>query len=185
MDDQELVRQVLTGNREAYAELIRRYAGQLHAVCRACVWRVEDAEELAQEALYRGLRDLATLHDPSRFAPWLFGIARNICRNWRKDKQNAQVTFTDCDAGQSDGHNQTLDVPCSETSPDPDVEDLTAAVQALPEDCREVLLLYYSGGVTYRDLAARLEVSTATINARLTRARELLRQRLRKAGCLR
>jgi RNA polymerase sigma-70 factor (ECF subfamily) len=51
-------------------------------------------------------------------------------------------------------------------------------VAGLPEDCREVLLLYYQGDVTYRELGEMLEVSPATINARLTRARMLLRERL-------
>ena len=53
-----------------------------------------------------------------------------------------------------------------------------AAVEALPEDYREVLLLYYYEDVTYRDLAETLGVSPATINARLTKARAMLRERL-------
>ena len=52
------------------------------------------------------------------------------------------------------------------------------AVEALPEDYREVILLYYYEDVTYRDLAQALGVSPATINARLTKARAMLRERL-------
>jgi RNA polymerase sigma-70 factor (ECF subfamily) len=55
---------------------------------------------------------------------------------------------------------------------------LLAAVDALPDDCRQVVLLYYYNDLTYRDLAHMLGVSPATINARLTRARALLRERL-------
>jgi RNA polymerase sigma-70 factor (ECF subfamily) len=51
-------------------------------------------------------------------------------------------------------------------------------VEALPEECREVVMLYYYQDVTYRDLAQLLGVSPATVNARLTRARTLLRERL-------
>ena len=59
-----------------------------------------------------------------------------------------------------------------------DDEELHLAISALPEECREVLLLYYYDDVTYQDLAEMLQVSSATINARLTRARTLLRERL-------
>jgi RNA polymerase sigma-70 factor (ECF subfamily) len=53
-------------------------------------------------------------------------------------------------------------------------------VNQLDDDCREVLLLYYYQDVTYADLAELLGVSTATINARLTKARATLRERLRR-----
>jgi RNA polymerase sigma-70 factor (ECF subfamily) len=55
---------------------------------------------------------------------------------------------------------------------------LMAQVEALPDDYREVLMLYYYQDVTYRDLAELLGVSAATINARLTKGRALLRARL-------
>jgi RNA polymerase sigma-70 factor (ECF subfamily) len=55
-------------------------------------------------------------------------------------------------------------------------------VEALPEECREVIMLYYYQDLTYRDLAQLLGVSAATVNARLTRARSLLRERLSGAA---
>ena len=60
------------------------------------------------------------------------------------------------------------------------VVTLPEQVAALPEEYREVIRLYYHENLTYRDLAQMLGVSSATINARLTKARGLLRQRLSK-----
>ena len=54
-------------------------------------------------------------------------------------------------------------------------------MEKLPEDYREVLMLYYYEDVTYRDLAETLGVSAATINARLTKGRAMLRERLKPA----
>jgi RNA polymerase sigma-70 factor (ECF subfamily) len=51
-------------------------------------------------------------------------------------------------------------------------------VEALPDEYREALMMYYYEDVTYQELADALGVSAATINARLTKARALLRQRL-------
>jgi RNA polymerase sigma factor (sigma-70 family) len=53
-----------------------------------------------------------------------------------------------------------------------------AEVEALPEDLRQAVMLYYYDDLTYRELGSLLGVSAATINARLTKARNLLRQRL-------
>ncbi len=53
-----------------------------------------------------------------------------------------------------------------------------AEVEALPENQREALMLFYYGEMTYQEMAELLGVSTATINARLTEARAILRKRL-------
>jgi RNA polymerase sigma-70 factor (ECF subfamily) len=51
-------------------------------------------------------------------------------------------------------------------------------VAMLPEAYREVLMMYYYDDVTYQDVAVALGVSAATVNARLTKARAMLRERL-------
>jgi RNA polymerase sigma-70 factor (ECF subfamily) len=178
MSDGELVRQTLAGRTIGYEELVRRWAGRVTALCHARTRRADTAEDLAQETLLRGFRALATLADPEKFGSWLCGIAVRTCLDWFKSKQRSQVNFSalgpdrDMDAMLSDG----------QTEPELDRQDenrrLLVEVEALPEECREVVMLYYYDDVTYRDLAELLGVSPATINARLTRARTLLRQRL-------
>ena len=59
-----------------------------------------------------------------------------------------------------------------------DERRLLAEVETLPESYREVILMYYYDDVTYYDVAAALGVSSATVNARLTKARAMLRERL-------
>ncbi len=59
-----------------------------------------------------------------------------------------------------------------------DEQRLLAEVATLPGPYREVILLYYYDDVTYQDVAAALGVSAATVNARLTKARAMLRERL-------
>jgi RNA polymerase sigma-70 factor (ECF subfamily) len=68
--------------------------------------------------------------------------------------------------------------PDEEAEREEEVQRLMAEVEALPEEYRTVLMIYYYQDVTYKDLARMLDVSTATINARLTRARSMLRARL-------
>jgi RNA polymerase sigma factor (sigma-70 family) len=179
MSDADLVRQARAGRTEAYAELVRRWAGRVAAICHARMGRAHLAEDLAQETLLRGFRALHTLSDPDRFGSWLSGIAVRACLDHRKARKNAQVPFSALGADRNperflcrdDGELTALER-------EEERQLLLAEVEALPEDYRQVVLLYYYNDVTYRDLAELLGVSSATINARLTRARALLRARL-------
>src|SRR3954471_11736542 len=94
MSDAELVRQARAGRTEAFAELVRRWAGRITALCHARCGRAHLADDLAQETLLRGFRSLATLTDPERFGAWLCGIALRTWLDWRKLRQNAQVPFS-------------------------------------------------------------------------------------------
>jgi RNA polymerase sigma-70 factor (ECF subfamily) len=175
MEDAELVGQVLAGKTEAYAELVQRWAGRVTALCHARLVRADLVEELAQETLVRGFEELPSLADPARFGPWLAGIAANTCRDWLKSHQNRPVQFSALPNGlpaKSAGPN-----PLTEAERADDVSQLLRAVAELPEELRIVLMLFYYEQSSYRDIAHLLDVSTATVNARMTRARAQLRAR--------
>jgi RNA polymerase sigma-70 factor (ECF subfamily) len=180
MTDGELVRQTLAGRTEAYGELVRRWTRRITSLCHAKVGCAATADDLAQEALLRGYRALASLAHPDNFGAWLCTIARNACQNWLKARERSQVTFSVLQASRNAA--SFLEQPAPPDSPplehQEELQALREAVAGLPEECREVLSLFYHQDLTYRDLAQLLGVSSATINARLTRARTLLRERL-------
>ena len=149
------------------------------ALCHAKVRSAHTAEELAQEALLRGLRALATLEDPAKFGPWLCGIASRVCLDWLKSGQARQVSLDAMSDGQADAWIANGGESPEEAAQRTDDEQrLLAEVATLPGPYREVILLYYYDDVTYQDVAAALGVSAATVNARLTKARAMLRERL-------
>ncbi|HEV7226485.1 MAG TPA: RNA polymerase sigma factor [Pirellulales bacterium] len=180
MSDGDLVRQTLAGRTAAYEELVRRWSARLLAFCHAKVRSRHAAEDLAQEALLRGFRSLASLAEPEKFGSWLRGIALRACLDWFKNKQNRQAPFSVLAGGrldaeelvESDGEARRAE------ERDEQVRQLMDEVEALPDEYRETLMMYYYQDVTYQELADALGVSAATINARLTKARALLRQRM-------
>jgi RNA polymerase sigma-70 factor, ECF subfamily len=178
--DADLVRQARAGRTAAYEELVRRWAGRITALCHARVKRAHLADELAQETLLRGFRALNSLTDPERFGPWLCGIALRACLDWLKSKQNNQVPFSVLGSDYNPDeclHSRQSSVE-AEQERDEERRQILAEVEALPEEYRTVILLYYYQDLTYRDLAKLLGVSSATVNARLTKARSMLRTRL-------
>ena len=176
MTDGELVRRVLSGDTSAYDPLVRRWAPRVMAVCHARVGRADAADDLAQETLLRGLRALPTLSEPEKFGAWLSGIAVRTCLDWLKAAARTEVPMSALpparDANTFEGK--------AGRSPErqDEIRRLMAEVEQLPLPYRQVLMHYYYDDCTYQQLAEQLGVSAATINARLTKARQMLRERL-------
>src|SRR3954454_24840102 len=94
MTDAELVRASLAGSRDAYAEIARRWAPRVTAVCHARVRKADVADDLAQETLLRGYRALQTLSDPEKLGTWLMGIAHRASLDWLKARERSTVVFS-------------------------------------------------------------------------------------------
>jgi RNA polymerase sigma factor (sigma-70 family) len=181
--DGELVRRASCGEASAYDELARRWAARVLAVCHARVGRAA-AEDLAQEALLRALRGLATLSDPEKFGPWLVGIAVRTCLDWLKSASRKDVSLD----AMAEGERSNCDLTVALATRDGEEreagerrersERMMREVEQLPPAYREVLMLYYYQDCTYQELADSLGVSAATINARLTKARAMVRNRM-------
>lgn len=152
--------------------MIHRWAPRVLAVCCARIRHRDSAEELAQESLARGLRSLPSLSDPDRFGAWLCGIATRTCLDWLKARARTEVQLS-TEYGLSHGT-----TPADQVASQDELSALMEAVDQLPDSLREALLIYYYCDVTYEDLGTMLGVSSATVNARLTKARSVLREKL-------
>jgi RNA polymerase sigma-70 factor (ECF subfamily) len=184
MTDGELVQQAAKGHTAAYGELVQRWSTRVLAMCHARVGRAAVAEELAQETLLRGLRALPSIENPDSFGSWICGIAHRVCLDWRKAKQTGQVSLESVSRHpaaqkliQTAGDVATQSVEQSDEQ-----TVLLQAVETLPDELREILLLYYYEDATYQQLAELLQVSVSTVNTRLTKARAMLRTRLADSG---
>src|SRR5437762_2214902 len=93
MSDGEIVRRALAGDAAAYGQLARRWAARVLAVCHARTADRHAAEDLAQDALLRAMRGLATLAEPEKFGPWVVGIAVRTCLDWLKNPRRGEVSL--------------------------------------------------------------------------------------------
>ncbi len=88
--DGTLVLGVRNGDRSAFAELYDRRARLIRAICYDEARDLEIAADLTQEVFLRSYRNLHQLREPERFALWLAGIARQVCREWRRQRRRDQ-----------------------------------------------------------------------------------------------
>jgi RNA polymerase sigma factor (sigma-70 family) len=182
MTDAELVRRAREGDRAAQEQLVRRYAPRLLAVCRARIGRHEGVDDLAQEALLRGLTHLSSLEDPDKLGAWLRGIAVRVCQDWLRMRARRQSSLSttngECAAA---GTCRLADESLPHTDHiehEEQREHLLRAIDALPDELREPLLLFYYDEITYEQIAGMLGISRASVNARLAKARGQLAHRL-------
>jgi RNA polymerase sigma-70 factor (ECF subfamily) len=181
--DEELMRRVAEGNREAMGPLLRRYASSLLTFLRRMTGDGHRAEELFQEAFLAIWQHRGRYEYPRPFRPWLFGIAINKCRASFRDPFTRVERLPDW-----------LDPPAAARDPTP-IEAAIAtetallvshALAALPPKQRAVLVLRAWNGMEYAEIAQALGRSEATIRSQMFHAlaamRRYLEPRMRKTG---
>jgi RNA polymerase sigma-70 factor (ECF subfamily) len=162
-------------------EVVRQALAHADALYNFAHWLARDsveAEDLVQETYARALGAAQQFEPGSNLKAWLFRIERNafIDRRRRSQREAAPASVEDPDA---DGERAGPAV--SELQLDQIralvAEDVSAAVQSLPESFRTVILLDLEG-MTEAEVASVLGCATGTVKSRLSRARALLRDRL-------
>jgi RNA polymerase sigma factor (sigma-70 family) len=159
---------VCRGDRTAYAPLVRRHYKHVLLVCIGVLGNVHDAEDVAQDAMIKGLEKIRQLKDRDQFGHWVVRIARNLSINFLRRKDVA-------------------DRVVERATPDPhaeggSTEDLQAAVARLPLDLRLPLVMYYFDGRSVKTVAEKLNVSTSGVYSRLRTAIQELHEILTKPG---
>ena len=137
-----------------------------------------EAEDVVQDACVRAMRALASLRDDNARA-WLFTIVRNTWYT-RVSRRAAMMEGTSMDAARDDRPDDALD-PEERLLQQRTVERVRAAIEQLPDEFREVIVLREIEGLSYREIAAVVCVPIGTVMSRLSRARERLLAALRPA----
>ncbi len=172
MDEAELIERSRVNDRAAQQELYLRTSDRVFGLLLRMTRNEADATDLAQETYLKAFTCLAQFDGRSTFATWLYRLAVNEALQFRKQTHR----FGDRSAN-SDLH--TLETNPSQSR---DVTiDLEDALVTVNEHDRAVLLLRYQEGLDYRAIADALECSMGTVASRLNRARDKVRQLLKKS----
>jgi RNA polymerase sigma-70 factor, ECF subfamily len=130
-----------------------------------------DAEDVVQDACMRAMRYFSSLRDGDPRA-WLFAIVRNVWYSRVSRRSNVMETPT-MDGTQDERPDDALD-PEERLLQQYTVSRVRAALEQLPVDFREVVVLREIEGLSYKEIAAVVRVPIGTVMSRLARARERL-----------
>lgn len=183
--DRADMQRLAAGHDAALNDLMERHAPAVfHFLCRM-LNNEDDANDLAQETFVRVFRARETFRPTEKFSAWLFTIAANLARNqirWRTRHPN--ISF-DAETGAAEQSlASTLPSPDSAPSEQLVVTERTAAVRAsvgqLPADLREAIVLCEWEEKSTAEAARILDVTPKAVESRCYRARQILRERLKK-----
>jgi RNA polymerase sigma-70 factor (ECF subfamily) len=173
--DDALVRASVAGQREAFAELVRRYTRMVYWYVSGRVKDPLEMEEVTQEAMVRSFVDLPRLRTPRAFPNWLLSIAGCVISERRRS--GARMVTTDDPASIADARTESL-TPPELLSSEELRERLRQEMAQLPAHYRVALALRYMSGCSIEEIAARLMVPEGTVRSRLSRAYAILQKRL-------
>ena len=169
MDDASAIRQCRAGDKEAFRHLVEHYQAEAIGHAISILGSREDALDAVQEAFIDAYQALDRF-DPSRkFYPWFYIILRHRCYKLAAGRKRREMSST--------SESVVLELSAG-TRPPEETMLLERALLDLAEDERELISLRHLDGLSYEELAERLEVPLGTVMSRLFHTRKNLRKNL-------
>jgi RNA polymerase sigma factor (sigma-70 family) len=182
-DDQILIEKALAGNEGAYRLLLTRHKDAIYRMIVRIVHNQEEAQDLVQETFMKAFGSLSSYKCQYRFTTWLYKIAANSCIDHLRKRRLVSVSL-DQPVKTKDGE-VTIEVADWTYNPEQDLTarqkalSIDAAIDSLPKKYREVILYRHKQDKSYEEIAQILSIPVGTVKARIFRARELLKKRLK------
>jgi RNA polymerase sigma-70 factor, ECF subfamily len=179
--DEELVAAVLEGDRDRFGDLVDRYQGRLVNYLFRLLRNVEDAHDLAQEVLVKVYQVLDRYDPQFKFSTWLFRVAQNAAIDQIRRRRLKVVSLRQED---DEGDGRDWDLPSPERGPYGEMRNrergdaIQEAIDALPWEYRELILLRHFGELPYEEIAQLKRMPLGTVKNKLFRGRQMLKERL-------
>jgi RNA polymerase sigma-70 factor (ECF subfamily) len=178
-----LIAAILAGEREKFHDLIRPYERQVYLTALSLVKNETEAEDVAQEAILRAYRKLASFRGDAKFSTWLIAITLNEARTRLREEKRASFDSLDNhDSEEGDYTPAALtdwrEVPLEALERQEIRALMQQAVAELPETFRQVVILRDMEELSVNETAEALGISISLVKVRLHRARLLLQKRL-------
>jgi RNA polymerase sigma-70 factor, ECF subfamily len=172
------------GDRQAFGRLVDLHKRTVYGLCVRLLRDREEARDAAQESFARAYAALATYDPAQPFAPWVLRIARNHCLDvLRRRLPEAQRVELDASPGSGTELADSAAVRGDDALERRELAGtLERAVAALPANYREVVHLFHVERLTYKEIAATLDVPIGTVMTWLHRARARLKDALIAGG---
>lgn len=166
-----LVEKARGGDMDAYEVLVRRHRGRIYRIALRMLGNSHDAEDVAQDVVIQVWTALAGFTGASSFTTWLYRIVVNRCLNKARGRRWTRPVLDD-DPPPAAGAEEAVVAAAR-------AKATMEAIAALPDDQRAVIVLHQLEGLSYREVAAVVNISEDAVRGRLHRARLSLFESLR------
>ena len=180
--DLQLVQRTVAGDQKAYGLLVMKYQRRIERLIARMVRDVDLVPDLAQETFLRAYRALPQFRGEAQFYTWLYRIAVNTAKKAMLELRRNPVLTESALRGNEDDDETSLlgrelstdETPETVIAAQEIAEAVNAAMDALPEELRQAIVLREMEGLSYEDIAAAMDCPIGTVRSRIFRAREAI-----------
>jgi RNA polymerase sigma factor (sigma-70 family) len=175
--DTDIIEDILKGNKEKYALLMRKYNQRLYRIGKGYLKDEAEIEDAMQEAYIKGYQSLAKFENRSGFATWISRILINECLQRLKKKKHVAL------ADNNEENSETMNLT-DKTNPETESLKkelkiyLEATITQLPEKYRSIFIMREIEKMSIAETCEALDISESNVKIRLSRAKEMLRNSL-------
>lgn len=170
----EIIRSCQKGDKKAFKSLVENQKVFAYQVALTYVNSVDDALDISQDAFIKVLRNIKSYDLSKPFTPWFFQIIKNLCFSFlRKNKRKDRLDDVKLSVLRS------YEPDALETQTDSEKSQLLVQeVNALPEEMRVIIIMKEYQNLSYKEIAACMNVPIGTVMSRLYNARQLLKKNI-------
>jgi RNA polymerase sigma-70 factor (ECF subfamily) len=182
LTDEQLVERAISDDREAFGEIVKRWERKIFALCFGMLGAEADARDAAQETFIAAYRNLANFRGESKVLSWLHRIAVNQCLTIKRRQKTRSEDFLSDDESAED---RTFVAP-AHYSPSRSTERnerltlVRQAVESLPPDLRQVIVMKEFEEMTFQQISETLDLPLSTVKSRVYTALKQLRMKLER-----
>ncbi len=179
-NEQLLLEKAKDGDVASFEELIEGYQKKIFNLAYRIIGNYDDAADMAQEALIRIFRSIASFKEQSSFSTWIYRITTNVCLDEIRKRKNKKVISLDEEIRMEDGE-MKRQFMSDDIQPDAAAEQkelrtiVSNAINSLPEDQKIVITLRDIQGLSYDEISTVLNCPAGTVKSRINRARQALK----------
>jgi RNA polymerase sigma-70 factor (ECF subfamily) len=186
--DHETVLSCQMGDVEAFEDIVKKYQKKMFNVSFRMIGDYNEALDVVQEAFLSAYRGIKGFKGKSRFSTWLYTIVINLSKNRIKQlsARSFYERFSINDPVESGDGTINIEPPSGDLSALERLEkkerenNIHGCIQRLAGEFREVIVLRDLQGFSYDEIAGMLDIEEGTVKSRLYRARDALRECLKK-----
>ncbi|HET9712961.1 MAG TPA: sigma-70 family RNA polymerase sigma factor [Pyrinomonadaceae bacterium] len=180
--DEIIVERALTGDAEAFGEIVRRWERRIFALTYGMLGREEDARDATQETFLAAFRNLRGFRGEAKVSSWLHRIAVNQCiSRQRRSKVRSEAALDDEQEKHASSFVTSVSYsPAHVAEGRQETLAVRRAINSLPVELRQVVVMKEFEELTFREIADALELPLSTVKSRLYTALKQLQMRLQK-----
>ncbi|NLP46365.1 MAG: sigma-70 family RNA polymerase sigma factor [Epulopiscium sp.] len=171
MEDYDIIQQCLSGDKNAFEELVNRYKNLVYSIILRMTNDTEEANDLAQEVFIKVYRNLDKYSPQYKFSTWIIRITTNLVIDHRRKQKQATISL-----------DNMIYEPVAEGTPEESYlrQERRNAVQSIldqmPDMYRIPIILYHQQGLSYKEIADVIDEPLSKVKNRIFRARKMIKE---------